>query len=93
MKKEYNIGPDNVVVKSTTNVTFHEYFTLSTPEGTLDLKVDITAELVDIPEKYHEVMLNMLSSKYINKVSFTSNPFSRCNLPEKKKWWNFWKDK
>jgi len=92
MKKEYNLGPDNVVVKSTTNITFHEYFTLLTvDDGSLDLKVEITAEGVDIPEKYHEVMINMLSSKYINKVSFGHNPFSKCNLPQKRKWWNFFK--
>lgn len=93
MKATYNLGADNVLVKSTTSVRFNEYFTLSTPDdGPIDLVVEITADLVDIPEKYHEVMLNMLSSKYINKVSFGHNPFSKCNPPnQKSKWWQIWK--
>jgi hypothetical protein len=95
MKATYNLGADNVLVKSTTSVRFNEYFTLATQDdGTIDLMVEITADLVDIPEKYHEVMLNMLSSKYINKVSFGHNPFSKCNPPNyKPRWWQIWKIK
>ena len=95
MKATYNLGADNVLIKSTTSVRFHEYFTLTThDDGAIDLMVEITADLVDVPEKYHEVMLNMLSSKYINKVSFGHNPFSKCNPPNHKaKWWQIWRIK
>jgi hypothetical protein len=95
MKVTYNLGTDNVLVKSTTSIRFNEYFSLTTEDNrTIDLIVEITADLVDVPEKYHEVMLNMLSAKYINKVSFGHNPFSKCNPPNQKiKWWQIWKIK
>jgi hypothetical protein len=64
---------------------------LLTLEGPIEFKVKITADMADIPEKYHEVALNMITSKYINKVSFGHNPFSQCKPPVKRKWWQFWK--
>jgi hypothetical protein len=33
----------------------------------------------------------MLTSKYINKVSFGDNPFSECKPLSKRKWYQFWK--
>jgi hypothetical protein len=33
----------------------------------------------------------MLTSKYLNKVSFGDNQFSECKPPLKRKWWQFWK--
>jgi hypothetical protein len=70
-----------------------EYFSIQTEKGTIDLKVDITADFKDIPEEYYEIMINMLTSKYINKVSFGHNPFSKCNPPKARKWYQFWKSK
>jgi hypothetical protein len=49
--------------------------------------------LGNIPEKYHEVALNILTAKYLNKVSFGDNPFSECKPIVKRKWWEFWKSK
>jgi len=63
----------------------------NTEDITLDVK--ITADFSTIPEKYHEVFLNMLTSKYYGKVSFGDNPFSQCLPPKEKKWWQFWKIK
>jgi hypothetical protein len=57
------------------------------------LTVDISADLNTIEEKYHEVFLNVLSAKYLNRVSFGDNPFSKCKPPEKRKWYQFWKYK
>ena len=91
--KEYHLFEDQISVKTSTVVRLSEHFTLMTLEGPVDLKVDITADFADIPEKYHEVMLNVLTSKYTNKVSFGHNPFSQCNPPVKRKWWQFWKSK
>jgi hypothetical protein len=89
--KEYNLNQDQISVKTSTVVRLNEYFTLMTLEGPVDFKVEINADFVDIPEKYHEVVLNMLTSKYTNKVSFGHNPFSQCSPPVKRKWWQFWK--
>jgi hypothetical protein len=88
-----NISSDYIKVKTTTLVETEEYFQVLTLEGPIDFKVKITADMADIPEKYHEVALNMITSKYINKVSFGHNPFSQCKPPVKRKWWQFWKSK
>ena len=57
----------------------------------VNLEVKITADFTTIPEKYHEVFLNIMSAKYMDSVSFGDNPFSQCLPPPKKKWWQFWK--
>lgn len=88
---EINLNADVIQITSSTVVRMNEYFTLMTETGPIDLRVDIMADFKDIPEEYHEVMINMLTSKYINKVSFGHNPFSKCNPPKKRKWYNFFK--
>jgi hypothetical protein len=88
---EINLNADVIQITSSTVVRMNEYFTVMTENGPIDLRVDITADFKDIPEEYHEVMVNMLTSKYINKVSFGHNPFSKCNPPKKRKWYNFFK--
>ena len=88
---EINLNADVIQITSSTIVRLNEYFTLMTENGPVDLRVDIMADFKDVPEEYHEVMVNMLTSKYINKVSFGHNPFSKCNPPKKRKWYNFFK--
>lgn len=90
---EYNIQNNFVDVSTSTIIRMQEHFTLVTTDKTLDLLVNVTADMKDIPEQYHEVFLNMLTSKYLNKVSFGDNPFSECKPPKKKRWWQFWKNK
>lgn len=87
---EYNIQNNFVDVSTSTIVRMQEHFTLVTTDKTLDLLVNINADLKDIPKEYHEVFLNMLTSKYLNKASFSDNPFSECKLPKRKKFWRFW---
>jgi hypothetical protein len=60
-------------------------------DGAIDLNVEIKADFSKIPEKYHEVFLNMFSAKYVGTVSFGDNPFSLCQPAPKKKWYQFWK--
>jgi hypothetical protein len=93
MSIEFNLGNDYVNVKASSIVTLHEHFTVFTQEGPVDLKVDIKADFADIPKKYHEVFMNVLTAKYINKVSFGENPFSECRPVIKRKWYQFWKNK
>lgn len=88
---EINLEAVKVDVKSSTIARLTEVLTLTTTEGTHDLVVKIEADFGDTPEQYHEVYLNMLTTKYGNKCSFTQNPFSQCLIKNKNKWWQFWK--
>ncbi len=94
-KKENELylgGGANINVKAAKVVTLHNNLKLITiGEGAISLDVKIEADFDSIPEKYHEVFLNMLSAKYLDTVSFGDNPFSMCVPPPKKKWWQFWK--
>ena len=94
-KKENELylgGGANINVKAAKVVTLHNNLKLITiGDGAVSLDVKIEADFDSIPEKYHEVFLNMLSSKYLDTVSFGDNPFSMCVPPPKKKWWQFWK--
>lgn len=86
-----NIGSSYVNVKTSTIIKLQEEFTVITENGPIGLVVDIHADLINIPQKYHEVFLNVLTAKYMNKVSFGDNPFSECKPVKKRKWWQFWK--
>ena len=93
MSTVYNLGNDYVNVKSSSVVKLNESFTVFTQEGPIQLSVDINADFADIPEKYHEIFMNVLTSKYINKVSYGENPFSQCKPIIKRKWWQIFKPK
>jgi len=83
---------NNLTIQTTKNVELRE--TLSLLNGSSDpieLDVKITADFGSIPEQYHEVFLNMMTSRYYGKASFGDNPFSQCLPPKKKKWYQFWK--
>ena len=67
--------------------------TVNSTEGPIELNVKIEADFGTIPEQYHEVFLNIMTSKYYNKVSFGDNPFSKCLPTPKKRWYQFWKAK
>jgi hypothetical protein len=82
----------NFNIQSTQTVELRESLVLMTPnDNSISLDVKITADLNSIPPEYHEVFLNMLTSKYYGRVSFGDNPFSQCLPPKKKKWYEFWK--
>ena len=94
-KKETDIylgGGNNINVKKASIVSVYNSLKLITPhDGAITLDIKIEADFDTIPEKYHEVFLNMVSAKYIDSVSFGDNPFSQCQPPPKKKWWQIWK--
>lgn len=91
--KEYNLGTKYITIRTSTIVKLSEFFVVETLDGPISLDVEIVADLKEIPEKYHEVFLNVLTSKYTNRVSFGDNPFSECRPIVKRKWWQFWKSK
>lgn len=94
-KKENEIylgGGANINVKKASIVTIHNSLKLITiGDGAIELDIKIQADFDTIPEKYHEVFLNMVSAKYLDSVSFGDNPFSLCVPTPKKKWYQFWK--
>jgi hypothetical protein len=81
---------NNLTIKSSSIVTLHETFMVTDKKKSVQLQVTITADFSTIPEKYHEIFLNVLSSKYYNKASFGDNAFSQCRADDIK-WWQFWK--
>lgn len=84
---------DHIGVTTSTPVELRNILYLTDDKQTISLDVKIVADFGTIPEKYHEVFLNMLTSKYYGKVSFGDNPFSQCLPPKEKKWWQIWKPK
>jgi ABC-type transporter MlaC component len=85
------MGP-NLNIETAELVTVYDTVALHTLNNDfIQLNVKIQADLSEVPEKYHEVFLNILSAKYVGKVSFGENPFSQCVPEPKKKWWQFWK--
>ena len=79
-------------IQTSRNVKLYNTLTLVGEDGkTIDLNVNIEADFETIPDKYHEVFLNMLMFKYYSKVSFGDNPFSQCLPPKRKRWYQFWK--
>lgn len=93
MDSNYNLTNKYVSIKTSTLVKLSELFIVQTLDGPITLEVEITADMENIPDKYREVFLNVLTSKYANQVSFGDNPFSECKPIVKRKWWQFWKSK
>ena len=94
-KQEIHIGyGSHLNVQTSQLVELRE--TLALMNGSkepIELEVKILADFSTIPEQYHEVFLNIMTSKYYSKVSFGDNPFSQCVPVTKKRWWQFWKAK
>ena len=90
---EINLGSgNNIEMKSSRLVTTYQVLYLTTPEdGTIPMTIKIEADFDTIPEEYQEVFMNMISVKYLNRVSFGDNPFSQCLPTPKKRWWQIWK--
>ena len=85
---------NNMSMKSSRLVTTYQVLYLTTPEdGTVSMSIKIEADFDTIPEQYQEVFMNMISVKYLNRVSFGDNPFSQCLPAPKRKWYQFWKSK
>jgi hypothetical protein len=82
----------NLTVQTSTNVELKETLVLTNGEKEpIHLDIKIIADFGTVPEKYHEVFLNMMTSRYYGRVSFGHNPFSQCLPPKKKHWYQFWK--
>jgi hypothetical protein len=74
-KTELALGSSYLLMQASCVVKLKELFTIYTEQGEVSLEVDVTADMVQIPEEYREIFLNMLTTKYLNKVTFTHNIF------------------
>ena len=91
-KNEVYIGGEYLNIQTAQIVETRNVLKLKTSDNDyVNLEIKITADFNTIPEKYHEVFMNMISVKYMDSVSFGDNPFSQCIPPIKKRWWQFWK--
>lgn len=84
----------NIDVRSSRLVkTYQTLYLMTEDKGTIALNIDISADFDSVPEEYQEVFLNMISARYLGRVSFGDNPFSQCLPAPKRKWWQIWKPK
>jgi hypothetical protein len=89
---EIYLGGGHLNIQSASYVqTYNSLQLITIDDGAIELNVEIKADFSKVPEKYHEVFLNMFSSRYIGTTSFGDNPFSVCKPAPKKKWYQFWK--
>jgi hypothetical protein len=92
-QSEIMLGGDFIDIKASTVVKLHERLVVQYDNGPIELVVEITADFNTIPKRYHEIFLNVISSKYLGRVNFGDNPFSECRPIQKRKWYQFWKSK
>jgi len=92
-QNEINLGGGkNLIMTTSKLVTCHETLTLVVNgAGGIPLDVTIQADFDTIPIEYHEIFLNMMSTKYLKTTSFSDNPFSQCRSTPEKRWYQFWK--
>lgn len=89
---EHNLGSGNNTHFHLSKLyTINNIISLKDKGEYIDLNVKIEVDLNQVDEKYHELFVNMLTSKYLGVASFGDNPFSKCEPASKKKWWQIWK--
>jgi hypothetical protein len=90
--KEQHLGSGNNTTFETAKLyTINNTILIKDKGDFIDLNVKIQVDLSHVDEKYHEIFVNMLTSKYLDVASFGDNPFSQCEPMNKKHWWQFWK--
>jgi hypothetical protein len=91
-KKDIVVGGSQLSMQSSFIVELKEEFVIYTETQPIVLEANITADMNEIPEEYREIFLNMLTTKYLNKVNFTNNMFSAYKPPKKMSWWRRFKN-
>jgi hypothetical protein len=90
--KEQHLGSGNNTTYETAKLyTITNTVAVKNKGEWIDLNVKIQVDLSQVDEIYHEIFINLLTSKYMGVASFGDNPFSRCEPINKKHWWQFWK--
>ena len=90
--KEQHLGSGNNTTFETAKLyTINNTIIVKDKGDYIDLNVKIQVDLNQVDDKYHEIFVNMLTSKYLDVASFGDNPFSQCEPVVKKHWWQIWK--
>jgi len=85
--QELILGNSNIHLEPSCVVKLKEEFTIHTKDGEIILEVDVTADLIKIPEEYREIFINMLTTKYLNRVTFVDSIFTKHNSYVELTWW------
>jgi hypothetical protein len=92
MNKEVNLGSgNNMLVTTAKLVSLNETLVVLHEGRSIELNVTVQANFAEVSDIYHEVLFNMMTSRYTSRASFGDNPFSQCVPISKKRWWQFWK--
>ena len=91
MKEQHLGSGNNTTFEISKLYTINNTIVVKDKGDFIDLNVKIQVDLSQVDDKYHEIFVNMLTSKYLDVASFGNNPFSQCELVVKKNWWQFWK--
>lgn len=91
--QDIGISGEWINIRKSTIITLNDYLVVQHDEGPVSLRVEIKADFNTIPPEYHEIFLNVLSSRYQGRVNFGDNPFSKCKPIQKRKWYQFWRSK
>jgi hypothetical protein len=91
MKEHYLGSGNNTTCHISKLYTISNIVAVKDKDEWVDINVKIEVDLSQVDEKYHEIFVNLLTSKYLGVASFGDNPFSKCEPLAKKHWWKFWK--
>lgn len=91
MKEQHLGSGNNTTFEISKLYTINNTIVVKDKGDFIDLNVKIQVDLSQVDDKYHEIFVNMLTSKYLDVASFGDNPFSQCEPVGKKHWWQFWK--
>lgn len=91
MKEQHLGSGNNTTFEISKLYTINNTIVVKDKGDFIDLNVKIQVDLSQVDERYHEIFVNMLTSKYLDVASFGDNPFSLCEPVGKKHWWQFWK--
>jgi predicted O-linked N-acetylglucosamine transferase (SPINDLY family) len=91
MKEQHLGSGNNTTFEIAKLYTINNTIVVKDKGDYIDLNVKIQVDLNQVDDKYHEIFVNMLTSKYLDVASFGDNLFSQCEPVVKKHWWQIWK--
>jgi hypothetical protein len=91
MKEQHLRSGNNTTYETAKLYTINNTVVVKDKYDWINLNVKIQVDLSEVDEKYHEIFVNVLTSKYMGVASFGDNPFSLSKSVNNKQWWEIWK--
>jgi len=89
---DLHLGAGNhLTIKSSYVVVMHDHLVLFDGDGdSINLDVEIKADLANVPDKWHATMTQMMTARYGGVVKCYDNTTKPFKAPPKqeKKWWD-----